>query len=170
MTVVSSNQGANDIDFIAPDGGWGWIIVIASLLIHFLMDGVTYALGTFLPLFVDEFKVSDAEASIVHSLLPAVTLFSGPIASIFTNKYGCKMTTIIGAVIASFGFFISFFVRNIFMLYFSIGVVAGIGFGLIYVPAIVSVGFYFEKRRSLAMGIAVCGSGLGKIIDSYNLN
>jgi len=39
----------------------------------------------------------------------------------------------------------------------------GIGFGLIYVPSIVSVGFYFEKKRSLAMGIAVCGSGLGKI-------
>ncbi len=37
----------------------------------------------------------------------------------------------------------------------------GFGFGLIYVPAIVSVGFYFEKKRSLAIGIAVCGSGLG---------
>ena len=37
----------------------------------------------------------------------------------------------------------------------------GLGFGLIYVPAIVSVGFYFEKKRSIAMGIAVCGSGLG---------
>ena len=37
----------------------------------------------------------------------------------------------------------------------------GVGFGLIYVPAIVAVGFYFEKKRSLAMGIAVCGSGLG---------
>ena len=170
MTLVENKNANLGVNFIAPDGGWGWVIVLASLLIHFLMDGVTYALGTFLPLFVDEFKVSHAEASFVHSLLPAVTLFSGPIASIFTNKYGCKMTTIIGAVISSFGFFISFFVRNIFMLYFSIGVVAGIGFGLIYVPAIVSVGFYFEKRRSLAMGIAVCGSGLGKIIGYYNLN
>jgi MFS family permease len=39
----------------------------------------------------------------------------------------------------------------------------GIGFGLIYLPAIVSVGFYFERRRSFAMGIAVCGSGLGTL-------
>ena len=37
----------------------------------------------------------------------------------------------------------------------------GIGFGLIYVPAIVSVGYYFDKLRSTAMGIAVCGSGIG---------
>jgi len=30
-----------------------------------------------------------------------------------------------------------------------------------YLPAIVAVSFYFEKRRSLATGIAVCGSGIG---------
>lgn len=40
----------------------------------------------------------------------------------------------------------------------------GLGFGLIYLPAIVSVGFYFEAKRSTAMGIAVCGSGLGTLV------
>lgn len=52
----------------------------------------------------------------------------------------------------------------------------GIGFGLMYLPAIVMVGFYFEKRRALATGISVCGSGIGgfvfaplcrMIIDQY---
>ena len=118
-------QDNSDIDWKAPDGGWGWVIVISSLLIHFFMDGVTYALGTFLTPFVEEFNVTHAEASIVHSLLPAVTLFSGPIASIFTNKYGCKWTTVIGAVIASIGFLLSFFVRKFFFLYITIGVISG---------------------------------------------
>lgn len=40
----------------------------------------------------------------------------------------------------------------------------GFGFGLIYLPAIVSVTCYFEKKRSLATGIAVCGSGLGTFL------
>jgi len=40
-------------------------------------------------------------------------------------------------------------------------VVAGLGLGMAYLPAIVAVSFYFEKRRSLATGIAVCGSGIG---------
>jgi len=40
----------------------------------------------------------------------------------------------------------------------------GFGFGLIYLPAIVSVTCYFEKKRSLATGIAVCGSGLGTFV------
>lgn len=49
-------------------------------------------------------------------------------------------------------------------LYVFIGVLGGIGLGLVYVPAVVAVGFYFEKRRALATGIAVCGSGIGTFI------
>ena len=30
-----------------------------------------------------------------------------------------------------------------------------------YLPAIVMVGFYFEKKRAFATGVSVCGSGLG---------
>lgn len=41
---------------------------------------------------------------------------------------------------------------------------SGVGFGLIYLPAIVSVTCYFEKYRAIATGIGVCGSGFGTII------
>ena len=41
---------------------------------------------------------------------------------------------------------------------------SGFGFGLMYLPAIVMVGFYFEKRRAFATGVAVCGSGIGGFI------
>jgi MCP family monocarboxylic acid transporter-like MFS transporter 14 len=83
-----------------------------------------------------------------------------------TNKFGCRLTTIIGSFIAFLGFFLSCFVTKFFYLYLTIGVIVGFGFGLIYVPAIVSVGYYFDKKRSLAIGIAVCGSGLGTFILS----
>jgi hypothetical protein len=54
---------------------------------------------------------------------------------------------------------------------------AGAGFGLMYLPAIVMVGYYFERRRAFATGIAVCGSGIGafvfaplceKLIETYS--
>lgn len=40
----------------------------------------------------------------------------------------------------------------------------GIGYGFIYLPSIVIVGFYFDEKRALATGIAVCGSGIGGFI------
>lgn len=32
---------------------------------------------------------------------------------------------------------------------------------MMYLPAVVGVGQYFEKKRSIATGIAVCGTGIG---------
>ena len=40
----------------------------------------------------------------------------------------------------------------------------GIGFGMMYLPSIVMVGYYFDKRRALATGIAVSGSGFGTFV------
>ncbi|XP_023288004.1 monocarboxylate transporter 3 [Orussus abietinus] len=40
----------------------------------------------------------------------------------------------------------------------------GIAGGLIYVPAVITTGFYFERWRALATGIAVCGSGIGAFL------
>ena len=102
-----------------------WVIVISVFLIHFLMDGVTYSLGTFLTTFTEEYHVSYAEASIVNSLVPAITLLSGPISSIITNKYGCRITIIIGSIVAALGFFLSSFVKSFYLLYITIGVIAG---------------------------------------------
>lgn len=36
--------------------------------------------------------------------------------------------------------------------------------GMMYVPAIVMVNLYFESRRSFAVGLAVCGAGVGTFI------
>lgn len=47
---------------------------------------------------------------------------------------------------------------------------SGLGFGLVYLPAVVCVGYYFESKRALATGIAVCGSGIGTMVFPPLLN
>ncbi len=93
-----------------------------------------------------------------------MTLGVGPIASSVTNRFGCRVSTVVGAVLAAIGFGVSAAAPNIAFLYASVGLCAGVGFGFIYLPAIVSVSVYFEKRRAFATGIAVCGSGFGTFI------
>lgn len=39
--------------------------------------------------------------------------------------------------------------------------VLGVGFGMMFLAAIVAVGFYFEEHRVLAATLAMCGSGVG---------
>ena len=52
-------------------------------------------------------------------------IFSGPIASLFTNRYGCRIVTIAGAILAAAGLAASALATNITYLYFTIGVCTG---------------------------------------------
>ena len=84
--------------------------------------------------------------------------------SAIANKYGFRVVAVLGSVIGCLALVASVFATSIEFLYVSVGVVGGIGFGLVYVPAVIAVGFYFEKKRALATGIAVCGSGVGTFV------
>lgn len=49
----------------------------------------------------------------------------GIVAAMLINKYGCRVTTIVGGILTSSGLVLSFFAPNVYFLYFSLGVVSG---------------------------------------------
>jgi len=57
-----------------PDGGWGWMVVFGSFMIHVFADGFTYAFGIFLPHLLRYFDVSKATGAWIVSILVGVTL------------------------------------------------------------------------------------------------
>lgn len=125
---------------------------------------MTYSFGILYVAFVNQFKEGSGFTSWILSILVGMTLCSGPISSSFVNRYGCRAVTIAGSILASLCLLASVYATNVWTLIFTIGFGAGSGLGLIYLPAIVSVTTYFEKYRSVATGIAVCGSGFGTFI------
>ena len=62
------------------------------------------------------------------------------------------------------------FVPNIMYLTVLYGLVAGIGLGLAYLPVMVSVNLYFDKKRALAQSITMSGSCLGFLLWAPVLN
>lgn len=90
-------------------------------------------------------------------------LFSGPFAASLVNNYGYRMVGILGSIISITSIFATSFSKSIYVIHLIYGVLCSIGFGLIYMPAVIAVGFYFEKWRGLATGIAACGTGLGGV-------
>ncbi|XP_066956739.1 uncharacterized protein [Macrobrachium rosenbergii] len=160
----SGESHATEFERKAPDGGWGWVIVAASFMVHCIADGVTMSFGVLFVELLNYFSVGKSLTSWVGSLFMAIPLLAGPLASILTDRYGCRTVTICGAVVACFGFFVSAFVNTFPLLLLTVGIVTGLGLAVCYVAAIVIVAFYFERKRSLATGIAVAGSGIGTFL------
>ncbi|PRD24076.1 UNVERIFIED_CONTAM: slc16a12 [Trichonephila clavipes] len=144
-----------------PDGGWGWVVVFASFMIHVVADGVTYTFGIFYYEFLKYYGESKGTTAWVASIMVGTTYCIGPIASGLTKRYGCRAVTIAGSILAAAGLMLSTLAPNVLTLFFTIGILTGAGLGLMYLPSIVSVTCYFEKQRAFATGVAVCGSGMG---------
>lgn len=149
---------------LPPDGGYGWIVVFASFVLNFIIDGIAYSFGVFLDAWMVDFKSSKSKTSWVGSLLTGGYLLMGPLAGSLVNQYGFRKVVIAGALISSLGFVASRFAGSIDVLFFTYGIMGGIGFGLMFLPANVLVGLFFLKKRALATGIAVSGSGVGTLI------
>lgn len=149
---------------VPPDGGWGWVIVAASFCCNIFVDGIVYSAGVLLEDIAGTFGSSMATVSFVGSLLSGFYLIAGPFVSALANRYGFRVVTILGSFVACISFVASAFAPSIEILCITYGFFGGIGFGLIYVPSVITTGFYFERWRALATGIAVCGSGIGTFL------
>ncbi|CAF4091397.1 unnamed protein product [Adineta steineri] len=63
---------------IVPDGGWGWVIVFSSFMIHFIMDGITYSMGDiYLEPMLSSLKLNRGYVSIIFAFLESITLAAG---------------------------------------------------------------------------------------------
>ncbi|CAJ0944946.1 unnamed protein product, partial [Mesorhabditis belari] len=151
---------------VAPDGGWGWAVVLGAFLIHVISDGFIYSLGIVMDHLKEEFHSDNASAALVFSVLNAVYMASGVVATAIADRIGCQLTCAIGCLFSALGCLLSIWASSMLLVGVTIGVILGIGSGLMYCPAIVCMTTYFDKKRSLATGITVCGAGVGAFLFS----
>lgn len=147
-----------------PDGGWGWIVVLSSFVISMIADGISFSFGLLYIEFLDEFQASKSTTAWIGSLFIAVPLLSGPVMSALVDRYGCRSMTILGGVISTLGFVLASISTTLEMMMVTFGIIAGLGLGLVYVTAVVSIAYWFEKKRNLAVGLGACGTGVGTFV------
>lgn len=102
----------------------------------------------------------------VASIVIGVCYASGPFTGAFLNKYGVRISTVIGCLLSSSALAMGSFVdhKNIFLLYVTFSLPFAVGSSFIYVSSTVIAYLYFEKRRSVALGLLTGGQGLGTMI------
>ncbi|XP_019644913.1 PREDICTED: uncharacterized protein LOC109485688 [Branchiostoma belcheri] len=144
-----------------PDGGWGWLVVLATFLSHVFVIATFKSFGVFFPYFQESFDQDAASTAWVSSIMGSVTLFGSLPAGALCNMFGCRAVVMTGSLLATTGLLSSMAVTSLAVMNLTAGFITGIGFSLMYTPCITTVGRYFKRRLALANGIGISGSGLG---------
>lgn len=150
--------------FQPPDGGWGWVVCLASFWTNGTIFGIMNCFGVLYVKLKDKFGDTHEEAAFVTSWVGSVsigmTFLLSPVASILTDKLGIRTTAFIGGLMATAGMLISSFVSSLELLYLTYGVLLGSGASLAYTPSLVVLGHYFHRRLGFVNGIVTAGSSV----------
>lgn len=90
-------------------------------------------------------------------------LITGPALKMFS----ARQVAIVGSLLTGFGLILSSMSTKLWHIIVSYGVLVGLGLGLINPSTFLAVNSYFSTKRSLAVGWALAGTGLGQMIMPY---
>ncbi len=147
---------------------YGWWVVTAATITSALSAGAYFQgfSAFFLPLLF-EFGGSRTALSFTASLARVETGLMGPITGYLTNRFGPRRVMLAGAITMGLGYLILSRVSSVGALYAvyvpMVALGANWGFGQ---PAFTAVANWFIRKRGMAIGIAVSGTGIGSLLVS----
>ena len=111
-----------------------------------------------------------AQLQWTFSLLIILQTWLSPFQAYLVDRFGPRALIALGALLSGGSWVLSAYVDNIWLLYFTYGVLGGFGTGIIYVGIIGLMVRWFPDRRGLATGLAAAGYGFGAFFTSFPID
>nr|XP_060638963.1 monocarboxylate transporter 13-like [Anolis sagrei ordinatus] len=146
-----------------PDGGWGWMVVLAAFCQSALVFGVLRSFGVFFVEFVAHFQESSSSTSWITSVSIATLMCGSPLATGLGKRFGERPVAMLGGFLSGFGLLLASFATSLAQLYVFIGLLTGVGGALIFAPSLSLVARYFDRRRAVANAVAFSGAGIATL-------
>ncbi|KAL4746591.1 major facilitator superfamily domain-containing protein [Aspergillus terricola var. indicus] len=156
-----------------PDGGYGWVIVLAIFWNNAHHWGILSSYGVFMQYFLahpDYVSGTYLDYALIGGLAASQSCLIAPLATTVHHRYGIKLAVGIGVLLEFAALLGASWSSQIWHLYLSQGVCFGWGLGLQYSSSTAIIPQWFTKRRSLAAGITTAGTGTGGLIYSLGAN
>ncbi len=146
------------------DSRRGWVVVAAAFVSTFTVFGVAYSFGAFFDSMAEEFGTGKGATALMFSITTCWYFVLGLGSGKAADRFGPRPVLIAGALLLGGGLLITSRVDSIWLGYLSYGLLVGSAVACAYVPMVATVGGWFLRRRTAALGIAVAGIGVGTLV------
>jgi MFS family permease len=145
-----------------PDSGYGWIVALASFLAHVQCLGTLYTFTLYVLPYQREFGMSAASAALPSSLATGLMLVCSPFIGLSIDRFDPRGVFFTLALCQSGGLLLVSLAETPLLL---VAAHVPMGVGMALAPATVTSCLqWFDKKRALATGIGLSGSGMGQFV------
>ena len=146
------------------DSPRAWGVVAAAFAAMFVAFGIAYSYGAFLEEMRADFGVGRAAGATFFSLTSLLYFGLGGVSGAAGDRFGQRRVLLVGAAAFGLGLVATARAGSLGVALAAYGLGVGIGVACAYVPMVALVGAWFERRRTLALGVAVAGIGVGTLV------
>jgi MFS family permease len=146
------------------EGRQAWFVAGAAFMSMFTVFGAVYSFGAFFEPMAREFRTGQGLTSVLFAVTAFCYFSLGAVSGAVADRVGPRRVVLVGAVAMGAGLALTALAPRFWVGCVTYGLGVGVGAACGYVPMVAAVGGWFERRRSLAIGIAVSGIGAGTLV------
>lgn len=144
---------------------YGWVMVAVGFINLGIAFGVWYSFSVFILAIIKEFGWSRASASSIFSIFIFSQALMNLLAGHLQDRFGPRVVIPLGALLLSFSLVLTSQSRMLWHFFLTYGVLAGAGVSLLgFASHAAFIPKWFERKRGLAVGIAMAGIGFGMLL------
>jgi oxalate/formate antiporter len=110
------------------------------------------------------------ELQVTFSLLIILQTFFSPFQGKLIDRFGPRLLISLGTVMSGLSWVLASQATSTSMLYFTYGVVGGLGTGIVYVGVVGLMVRWFPDKRGFAAGAVAAGYGMGAIVTTFPIS
>ena len=146
------------------DGPQAWQVAIAAFAANMLAFGTLFSFGVFLTPLGESFGVTTGPVAPLFSGSVFVYYLTGVVAGRVGDRRGVRPVVLVGAVSLAAGLALTAQATALWQTYATFVPLVGVGVGCCYSPMLGAIGRWFDRSRSMAIGVVLAGVGAGTLV------
>ncbi|XP_013118786.1 uncharacterized protein LOC106095894 [Stomoxys calcitrans] len=151
-------------DFVAPDGGWGWVVCLAAGFSNFSLFPPLQQYGLIYRRRMQYFGFDAKQTTTIVNVVMAISSLIGLVNGAMFRRFTFRQVALAGSILGFAGILLSAFCQTFVQYLICFSCIYGIGLGLCMAASSLAVNTYFKNKRRKATGFSWTITGLGPII------